>query len=642
MDRITQMLDKLSELSDEELSQLQTDILAQFETVEGEEQTAQSVAALVSLADANDAVKGEASAREANAKALVSQAAEASSRIKGEAPSEIESETPAEEATEELASEAPVDEVVEDTAPPAAPVEEVAAAAVDAPTDAPADMPVEGMPAEEEAPAEEVVEDPDKVEMSSVDATASTDSADAIALSTEVTEVSEVSELSTTDAQIEQKEQEAPVTAAVTDPATIEVPEDHAPAIVAAASNVVPVSITAGADIAGMTAGADLVDMKGVANAFVSRLHSSRNANSGDGEQHIVASFSTQYPEERALTASASENWAKIQAVVGPEALIASGGFQAPLEVKYDIFGFGTDVRPVRDSLAKFQANRGGIRFMVPPVLANYANAVGLWTAANDITPAAPTTKALLVVAAASETTDTTDAITLQMQFGNSVTRAYPELVARHNELALIQHARFAEQTLLSNIAAASTAVTTTSVLGVARDYLVQLGRAVAAYRSRHRLDLSTSLRVIAPAWVKDAMTADLALQMPGDSTMNAAAEIEGYISARNVQVTWTLDGNIFGAQSAAAMLEFPDTFVWYIFSEGTFVFLDGGSLDLGIVRDSTLVGTNDYIMFSETFEKAVKIGIESLAVTSTIQVNGASAAARDTLGGVAAAVAEF
>jgi hypothetical protein len=71
-------------------------------------------------------------------------------------------------------------------------------------------------------------------------------------------------------------------------------------------------------------------------------------------------------------------------------------------------------------------------------------------------------------------------------------------------------------------------------------------------------------------------------------------------------------------------------------------LFLDGGTLDLGIIRDSTLVGTNDYKMFIETFEGLAKVGIESLAITSTINVNGSAAALRDTLGGVASAVVEL
>jgi hypothetical protein len=46
--------------------------------------------------------------------------------------------------------------------------------------------------------------------------------------------------------------------------------------------------------------------------------------------------------------------------------------------------------------------------------------------------------------------------------------------------------------------------------------------------------------------------------------------------------------------------------------------------------------------MFIETFEGIAKVGIESLAVTSTISVNGTAAALRDTTGGTAAATIEL
>jgi hypothetical protein len=137
-------------------------------------------------------------------------------------------------------------------------------------------------------------------------------------------------------------------------------------------------------------------------------------------------------------------------------------------------------------------------------------------------------------------------------------------------------------------------------------------------------------------------MAADLALQMPGDAMLNAYAEIDGYVNARGVILTTSIDLNVFGAQSVGALLEFPDTFAWYLFSEGSFLFLDGGTLDLGIIRDSTLVNTNDYKMFVETFEGLAFVGIESLVVTSTINVNGVAAALRDTTGGATAAVIEY
>jgi hypothetical protein len=437
-----------------------------------------------------------------------------------------------------------------------------------------------------------------------------------------------------------QENMEAPVTAAANaDNLNIEVPADRRPT---SRTSAAPVAITAGADIPGYTAGSPLTDMNAVAEAMSKRLHGLRRVNGGDGEQHIVASVTTSFPEDRTLTQDAESNWAKINAVTSPEALVASGGHAAPFETKYDIFGIGTTARPVRDALPRFQADRGGIRFVTPPVLSSYGNAVGVWTNAVDTSPGTDV-KASLTVSAAAEQTVATDAVTLQLQFGNLMTRAYPELIARHNELGLIQHAREAEQNLLSKISSASSAVTTTSLIGFGRDFLVQLGRAASAYRSRHRLEADAPLRAIIPAWVKDAMAADLALSMPGDNTLNAYAEIDGYVASRGVTLTSSLDQNVSGAQSASAALnEFADSFTWYLFAEGSFLFLDGGTLDLGIIRDSTLVGTNDYKMFVETFEGIAFIGVEALAITSTISINGVAAALRDTTGGATAAAIEY
>ena len=608
MDRIKQMLDTITELTDEQVSELQADIMTEFETVEGSDPTPDSVDAMTQLADMLDVVRDEAKRREAVSQELAARASEAAMRVKGEG-------------TEEPMAE---------------------------------DM--EEAPAEEEAPEEEVPMEADDEEDEKKTMFAAEEVVEAEPETTETTQVAEAeaavevpaeAEASTqeitTALEVEQEGQEATtMTAAAHEEGqdvSFQAPADRAPIQVREAA---PVVITAGADIPGYTAGAEMSDAYDVAEAMVSRLHGLRRVKGGDGEQHIVASLTTKYPESRVLTQDTESNVAKIKAVASPEAIIASGGHSTPFEVKYDIFGFGTTDRAIRDSLPRFAADRGGIRYIVPPVLADYGNAVGVWTNAVDTNPGTDV-KNSLTITAASETTVATDAVTLQLQFGNLMTRAYPELVARHNELALIQHAREAEQYLVGKISDASTAVTSSSLIGVARDFLVQVGRAATAYRSRHRLDPAMQLKVIAPAWVKDAMRADLVLAMPGDGTLNVAdAEIEGYLAARGVSITWSLDMGVFGAQSSGAMTEFPDTFVWYIFAEGTFLFLDGGTLDLGIIRDSTLVGTNDYKMFVETFEGIAKVGIESIQVTSTIAVNGVAAALRDTTGGATAAAIEY
>jgi hypothetical protein len=629
VDQIKTQVDSLSELSDEQVIELQSSIVREFEMVEGQEPSPEVVDAMTSLADMLDTVNGETKRREAAAEELAARAAEATSRVEA-------ASSDAEAAMDE-------DMPVEGVPAEAAPAEE-----------APAEMPVEAeeAPMDEEAKETESEEDMKMKKQYAADGSevASTTQVEGSELSTTTAEGTELSadpEEPTIAPETEQEEQ-APVTAAAEE--GFSAPADRQPVIEVVER--AAVAITAGADIPGYTAGTSIADMSEVAVAMEKRIHSLRRVNGGDGEQHIVASINTLYPEARTLGLNPEENQAKIEAVVGQEALVASGGHAAPFEVKYDIFGIGsTTVRPLRDSLPKFQADRGGVRYVTPPSFAGdtYANAVGVWTAAND-SAETPGTKASLTVTAAAELTAQTDAVTLQLQFGNLMTRAYPELIARHNELALVQHAREAEENIVTKIYNGSTSVTTTNLIGFGRDFLVQVRRAAVAYRSRHRIDPSTQLQAVIPFWVYDAMAADLTLSMPGDNTLGVSkSEIDGYLANSNVTLTPVMDNtnhtspsSVFGSQSAAALLEFMDSFKWFLFAEGTFLFLDGGTLDLGIIRDSTLVGTNDYKMFVETFEGVAKVGIESLAITSTISVNGAAAALRDTTGNTAAATIEL
>ena len=689
VDRIKQQLDMLAELTDEDVAQLQTDIVSEFETVEKEDPTPQTVDAMTSLADMLDTVRSEVSRREALAQELAARAAEAAMRVKGEAEGEMpegETETPAEEEmkpAEEPAEESSDEEEKEEEKPMAEASTAVevtselstetseTAQAAEPTTEAAAEVtPAAELAVEEaqittetvvaeEAPAAtvetteavaaavettEAVAAPVETTEAVAASVEATTSEEAVAVEAVVETETVVASTETNEAQTVQEDQEAPVTAAANnEPAAsvevIEAPADRRPLTQTSAA---PVAITAGADIPGYTAGSELADMKVVAEAMSKRLHGLRRVNGGDGEQHIVASITTSYPEARTLTQDAEANWDKIQAVASPEAMVASGGHSAPFTVKYDIFGIGTTERPVRDALPRFQADRGGIRFITPPVLSDYDNAVGVWTNVVDTAPDTAT-KASLTVSAATENTVATDAVTLQLQFGNLMTRAYPELIARHNELGLIQHAREAETQILSRLTTLSTAVTSTSLIGMGRDFLVQLGRAASQYRGRHRLPADFPLRAIIPAWIKDAMAADLTIAAPGDNTLNAYADIDAYIAARGINPTYTIDGSAMtGSQGSGAMNGFTNTFVWYLFAEGTFLFLDGGTLDLGIIRDSTLVGTNDYKMFVETFEGVAKVGVESLRVTSTINVNGVAAALRDTTGGATAAAIEY
>lgn len=685
MDQIRAMLNRLPELSDDELSTLEGQIVKEFETVEKNDPTQETIAAMSELADAVDAVRAETSGRAQAASKLVEDAKALASRVRGQQEEEPVTDAPAEDmppvedaapADVPPATDAPVDvEEAPEMEPADDDEEEKKAPAFSADeettTEAPAEVEAETVTAaaededqaaaepeavEADAPADEAAEaeagevEPEvEAEAAAAEEAPAEADADAVTAAAEETEAAAESDNAQDTIIASTTDSEDTVTASASGDSLdvqgadgIQPPAGRRPRV-SAATSAVPTSITAGADIPGVSAGSPFGDMLDVAKAMSDRMHSMRRVAGGDGEQHTVATITASFPEDRVLHTNDLEgNSAKVEAVLGQRAVTAAGGIAAPLEVRYDLFGFGVADRPVKDALSPFSADRGGIRYITPPTLSDLNGSVGLWTLQDDIdaaTAGAPDpVKPCLRVLAGSAVDVSVDAITLCLTFGNMGSRAYPELVARQNELGLIWHARYAEQRLLTRIGTLSTAVTAAKVLGAARDWLVQVDKAAAGYRNRHRLPADFPLRLIAPSWLKNLVRSDLTMQMAGDSqevTFNLAdSTIEGYLSARNISATWSLDGEtgqIIGAQGAGALVDFPSTTVWYLFAEGTFLFLDGGTLDLGLVRDSSLNGTNDYQMFVETFEAVAKVGIESLKVTSSLAENGTAAALVDT-----------
>lgn len=695
MDRITEQLSQLQELADEQLSELENSAMSEFENIEKQDLTPQNVDALEQLANAVEAVRAEKARRVAEFEALSQKAAEAASRVKPaedpegnanpdpeglppEQPQDSPAPTPPGETPEtvppaedekvkpkgpvfseeenkdaELSAEATSAEQTTDTnaelstqEPEAQPANEPAGEPAPAADPAPApeqpaapaepssspDVPA---PAAEPAPAEQQTTDAEAPQGSEAAGESESTTAEAPA-----------------DAENNNTNPEANVTAAAQgtgDSLQIEPPADRKPNPKPAAT----VSITAGADIPGIQAGAKFSNDLEVAEAFAKRLHTLRHVHGGDGEQHIVASFQSEFPEDRFLSPNDPlANTDRIHGVTSPEAITAAAGICLPLETRYDMgCDIGVTDRPIRDSLARFGADRGGIRYFTAPALEDSAAATGFWRGdangqnwatygPDGVTATTPANqKPCLEVQCTTEETAFIEAITLCLTFNNLTTRTFPELIKRHNELALVAHARIAENHLLAQIEAGSTAVSAqTQVVGAAREIFNLLGRAVASYRFKHRMNNVTPLRMIAPMWVMDLLRADLALQMPGDGMENTLGVAENQINAwfrsRGVNITWHLDGvgpavgDLDDAGVGTAVgFEWPTQIEFALFAEGTWLYLDGGTLDLGVIRDSSLVATNQYKQFVETFEGLANMGCESYWVTADYRPTGAAAA---------------
>jgi hypothetical protein len=364
------------------------------------------------------------------------------------------------------------------------------------------------------------------------------------------------------------------------------------------------------------------------------------------GSRTVVASarWKDQYPESRRLSErnSAEANMRILESVVSQGAVTASGGVCLPVNVDYSVPTWATADRPLRDGLPGFQADRGGIRYVSPPDISALAGATAVWTEATDASPGSAT-KPVLTVVCGSEQLVYVDAVPTRLQFGNMQGRFAPEQIAANTDLSVAAAARIAELNLLAKIDAASTKVTTAAYLGATRDLLAAMDLAAAGYRYRHRIPRATGLTVILPDWAHDFLRADIARELAHDTNGRdplalTDSDVDGFLSARGFSPIYMLDGSPlnafggnslfqgFGTQSAAAINGWPVTLIWRMFVEGTFQFLDGGRLDLGVVRDATLDATNDYELFVEPFEGVAFRGIESITFTSTLLANGASA----------------
>lgn len=387
------------------------------------------------------------------------------------------------------------------------------------------------------------------------------------------------------------------------------------------------VALVAAAGIPGF--GEDnVLDKDSLAAAMIRKRYQGTSMPEGYQEKVLIASASWQdlYEEDRRLRGDGNDT-AKINAVVSPEALVASGGICAPVTNYYELMNVAVADRPVRDSLASFQAVRGGLKFAAPPTIADVTSGVGIKTEEQDAAGGTFATKTCQVVACPEFSEKTLSMIYHCIQFGNLNSRAFPEQVAQFNELVMAAHARLAEQALLDGISAASTAVTGAAIYGAYTSLLDRWLQAAAGMRSRLRMAVNSKVRVLAPAWVGDLIAADLNNRQFSDFRWNRG-NIQSLFADNDIVIDWYLDtetggGMVFGAQTAGAILNFPSTVVSYVFPEGSFLFLDGGTLDLGIVRDSTLNSTNDFQIFGETFEQVAYVGTGALKLTTTVCPSG-------------------
>jgi hypothetical protein len=623
VDQFTERLARLAELSDEELASLEDELVVAFDAAD----EAADLDGMQSLADAIDSVRSEKEGREPAAEEVPAE--QAAESVVEEVPAEMAAsatdgdpaiEEPAPDETPEpvITADADTEETttVDETPNEEATTEVVAEAEEVSGTEAPeaeAETPTETETVEVEA------EEEAKPEAEAADVEAGEESAESDDQST--AEAPEAEATNTADAVEESEEQVAEeITAA-------DVPEANLPVAAAAPKY----TVRAGGDIPGITAGSELNGMDDIVEAMTKKVNSMRGVG-GDGEHIVVASFAYEDPasDERTLKpGDLNGNAKKIRDFLAePEALtreaLIAGAWCAPRQPIYDVPTVGTTARPVRDALPSFNAERGGITWIAPPGLPveatslwRYDSGDSTWKSYTDprgLTETDPVeTKPCITIPCGPEQNADVDAIPVCFCFDNLSARAFPEWVRANTELVLIGQARFAEQFLLSKMyavaATGNSCGTPATQVGAARDFILTVQTAAAAQRWRLRLAPNAPLQLLAPAWVQTAIAVDLGLQHPGDSVFTTNNDdVDGFFREFNVDPIWHID-DIPGGAGAFTGCAFPSAADWLLFPTGSFLRLDTGELNLGVVRTKEDVQKNKYCEFSETFETVAYTG---------------------------------
>lgn len=311
------------------------------------------------------------------------------------------------------------------------------------------------------------------------------------------------------------------------------------------------------------------------------------------------------------------------------EVFMASGGICAPPTPFYDVPGFASRARPVRDALPSYNAMRGGVSVPSVNTVDRADEGVTVIEIDEDEQGGTFATKACRVVECATWTDTFIGIISHCLEVGNLNARTWPEGVALENDNLMAGWASTAETRLLNRIKALSINGTTAHVYNAVHDFIYGILRVKASIRYNLRADLGATYTALIPEYVIELFQSDLAAQGANEERYAAQSAVEGYLSRYGVNVVWVKDDptgtTSFAAESAGAVDDFPDTVQYALFLNGTFLHLDGGSLELGLVRDSTLNETNDYQLFGESFENVARIGPTQAArwITATVCPTG-------------------
>jgi len=417
-------------------------------------------------------------------------------------------------------------------------------------------------------------------------------------------------------------------------------------------------AVTAGVDIPGVARGAEMTSLDDLVSAFQRAAKGAPVTRDGIGQERLVATINNQFEhtvDDRTSPAQMEELINYLRRPEKMNSLVAGGGWCAPSEIRYEFFNVACNDGLI--DLPTVGVTRGGLRFPVSPSIADaFLNGAGatvgmagfakpgfdytsdpwLWTETTDISAVTGNpTKPTMRVPCPSFTDARLECYGITLTAGNLTDDAYPESTANTLKLLLSawEHAQNA-RIISQMVALSSTAITGigSATKPVYNTVLSGIDLGATDYRAKYGMCDADVLEVVAPYWVKDLITADLAWRTKVELLSVTDAQINGYFADRNLSVQWVNDWQVRGSGQfgnvTTPMTAWPTSAQFMVFAAGTFIKGNGLTLDLGVVRDSVLNAANDFTAaWSEECHLVAKVGHESRLYTLAFGVGGFDAA---------------
>lgn len=336
----------------------------------------------------------------------------------------------------------------------------------------------------------------------------------------------------------------------------------------------------------------------------------------------------------------------------GAEALVAAGGWQAPSEQVYDFCAVPPAVNLVSvPELGKLP--RGGVRYPIESdmaaLLTDFAFQFHFTETQLEAVDGGGDPTA---VKEWNELPAPTEFIEFRLavlgyavKVGILHAQGWPESVAHDLERLMVRHQHGISWRTINDMVAGSGSpkvVPTDTVLGATSSVLNGLALQAINLRLDKGLDTDAPIEGVAPVWFREVIRADLALRDGLDSLDVSDAQIDGFLSRRNIYLQYVDDWQTRGSGQPGNLdtLRWPDHVDVMLYPAGTWFRSLNPVISFGVQYPMELLKFNQYS--HAFFEDAIVVGKrcdKSTIARVPLCVNGAVGAREEIVCTYGAAV---